>query len=130
MAISAKIRSRLACLARSRRTRQVEFSSQSPHRWQPAQTTNPKTKQVFTEDAAWEFIADAIDSGAPIEEIILDKPPGKTGYVLKLPGANSTIYVKLQLLGSHVRGRSFHPSDIAERPTELDQVRERKWTIK
>ena len=123
MAVPADIRNRLASFACSRRTRQVEFSAASPHRWQPTQTTNPRTQQVFTEDAAWEFVAEAIEGGAPIEEMALDKPPGKTGYVLKLPGSNgSTIYVKLQLLGNCVRGRSFHPSDEAERDEGLINV--------
>jgi hypothetical protein len=49
---------------------------------------------------------------AVIEEVVLDKPPGKIGYVLKLPGANNRkIYVKLQVCGDHVRGRSFHESE-------------------
>src|SRR5262249_12285579 len=113
MAVSAEIRTRLVLLARSRRTRQVDHSSVAPCRWQPMQTTNPKTKQAFTEDAAWEFVAEVIENGAPIEELILDKPPGKKAYVLKPAGAHgSTIYIKLQLMGDHVRGRSFHLSDV------------------
>ena len=47
-----------------------------------------------------------------IEEITLDKQPSKTGYVLKLPGAGKhKIYVKLQVCGDHVKGRSFHESE-------------------
>jgi hypothetical protein len=48
--------------------------------------------------------------GAEIEEIILDKPFGKKAYVMKLLGVQSQIYIKLQLGGCEVIGRSFHLS--------------------
>lgn len=112
MAVSAAIRARLAALARSKRTRQTQFTAAMPTRWQPAQVTDPTTRQAFTEDGAWQYIANQLDAGVSIEAIPLEKPPGKTGYVLKLPGANgAVIYVKLQICGDHVRGRSFHLSE-------------------
>lgn len=112
MAVPANIRARLATCARSKRTRQARFTSTMPTHWAPGEVTNPSTRQAFTEDGAWQYIADQIECGAPIEAITLDKPPGKIGYVLKLPGANGVvIYVKLQIIDDHVRGRSFHLSD-------------------
>lgn len=112
MAVSAEIRMRLIVFARSRRTRQTQFTPEMPSRWQPTQLTDPATRQAFTEDGAWQYIADHLAQDAPIEVITLDKPQGKTGYVLKLPGANGiVIYVKLQICGDHVRGRSFHASE-------------------
>jgi hypothetical protein len=92
-----------------------------PTRWQPTQVTDPSTRQAFTEDGAWQYIANQLEAGVPIETIILDKPPGRTGYVLKLPGVSVVvIYVKLQLCGDHVRGRSFHLSD---KPTKILDAR-------
>jgi hypothetical protein len=45
--------------------------------------------------------------------VLLDNPPGRTGYVLKIAlfGAPRLIYVKLQLGSGNVIGRSFHYSD-------------------
>jgi hypothetical protein len=112
MAVSAEIRTRLATCAQSRRTRRTDFTAHAPCKWQPGQVTDPSTGQAFTEDAAWQFVADALLAGAPIEMIALDKPPGKSAYVMKLPGAQGAeIYVKLQIGADHVRGRSFHPSE-------------------
>lgn len=43
--------------------------------------------------------------------IELDIPRGKTGYVMKLDGyGGDEIYIKLQLAGEFVIGRSFHAS--------------------
>ena len=44
---------------------------------------------------------------------MLDRPPGKTGYVLKIdlnPG-RPQLYVKLELGSGVVIGRSFHESE-------------------
>jgi hypothetical protein len=112
MAGSASIRSRLIALAQSRRTRRVEFTTGAPSRWQPRQFTDPRFGQAFTDEGAWDYIVEMLRQEAVIEEIVLEKPPGKIGYVLKLPGANNRrIYVKLQVCGDHVRGRSFHESE-------------------
>jgi hypothetical protein len=76
--------------------------------------TDPRTNEVFTEDAAWEYVAECIEADAEIEAIDLDIPPGKKGYVLSLPSHDraTPIYVKLQLGGDCVIGRSFHYSII------------------
>ncbi len=68
--------------------------------------------RYFTEDGAWEFVADALNAGHEVEEIVLRNPANKKGYVLILPGVEpvSEIYVKLQLGSSDVLGRSFHVS--------------------
>jgi hypothetical protein len=74
--------------------------------------TDPRTSEVFTEDAAWEYVAHHIDSMAEIEVIDLSVPPGKKGYVMLLPSHDCkiSIYVKLQLGADCVVGRSFHYS--------------------
>ena len=48
-----------------------------------------------------------------IDEIELDHPPGKTGYVIKPNGCPPIefIYVKLQIWNGLVLGRSFHESN-------------------
>jgi hypothetical protein len=54
-----------------------------------------------------------LDAGTSVlEEVTLRHPPGKTGYVLKVPGyQNQTIYIKLQLGAGTVIARSFHESE-------------------
>lgn len=112
MAVEAHIRARLVSLARSKRTRRTEFSPGAPSRWQPRQFTDPRSGQAFTDQGAWDYIVHYLEQGIAIEEMSLDKPAGAKGYVLYLPGANKTkIYVKLQIGGDHVKGRSFHESE-------------------
>lgn len=112
MAVAASIRARLIVLAECRRTRIVEFTARSPNRWQPRQFTDPRTRQAFTDESAWNYIVEHLQRGIPIDEIALEKPPGAKGYVIYLPGANTQkLYVKLQICGNHVKGRSFHESE-------------------
>ncbi len=54
----------------------------------------------------------SLEGGADVQEILLEKPPGKKGYVLKLAGqGTNVIYIKLQLGSGNVIGRSFHLSN-------------------
>ena len=106
------IRRDLARLCRSRKTRTAEFSRHQPTQWQPFKTIHPETKETFTEDGAWQFVADLLEAGAPLREVTLEKPPGKTGYVMKIPVKGwRPIYIKLQLGSGQVFGRSFHHSN-------------------
>ena len=105
------IRRDLARLCRSRKTRTAEFSDRQPTQWQPYRTIHPETKEVFTEDGAWQFVADLLEAGHPLTEVVLEKPPGKKGYVMKVPvNGRRPIYIKLQLGSGVVFGRSFHHS--------------------
>jgi hypothetical protein len=67
---------------------------------------------VFTEAGAWLFVADCLDGADLLEEVVLRKPPGKLGYVMKvrvLPD-HDLLYMKLQLGAGKIIGRSFHYS--------------------
>lgn len=110
MAVPEEIRRRLAAFASSRRTRNREFTRDRPCDWQATGLTDPRSKVPFTDDGAWEYIAEQIIAGVEIEVIELEHPPGKRGYVMKLPSANTqiAIYVKLQISSNCVFGRSFH----------------------
>lgn len=110
MAVPKEIRRRLATFASSRRTRTREFTRDRPCDWQATGLTDPRSNVPFTDDGAWEYIAEHIIADVEIEVIELEHPPGKRGYVMKLPSANSSIfiYVKLQLGSNCVFGRSFH----------------------
>ncbi|AZO60374.1 MAG: hypothetical protein E5X23_28000 [Mesorhizobium sp.] len=87
------------------------FTPDAPTRWQPRTLRDPRSpEEYFTDDSAWEYIADCLESGCPVETIVLDHPPGKTGFVFKVAGhaAVEAIYVKLQMGSDKVVGRSFH----------------------
>jgi hypothetical protein len=74
--------------------------------------TDPRTGEIFTEDGAWEYTAEMIRRGVDIEIIDLQFPPGKKAYVMLVPSHDPQIpiYIKLQLGGDSVIGRSFHYS--------------------
>jgi hypothetical protein len=106
------IRVRLIRLCESKRTRRAVFTADMPSQWQPRQFTDPRSRQAFTDDGAWTYISESLEQGVGIQEIVLERPAGATGYVFLLAGVNGRkIYVKLQICGDHVRGRSFHESE-------------------
>lgn len=112
MAVSNGIRQQLAKLCCSTRTRTVSFSRKRPHRWSPQAVVVPGTIEVFTEFGAWALIVKLLQEGVEVNEIKLDKPPDKIGYVILAAGANNeNIYIKLEIVGDKVLGRSFHVSD-------------------
>jgi hypothetical protein len=109
--VSNDIRKQLILLAGSRRTRTSLFSPARPTHWEPANVRRPDTGEAFTPDGAWTFVADLLAQGADIETIVLDKPPGRTGYVVLCDGwVGQKIYIKLELGSGMVVGRSFHVS--------------------
>jgi len=112
MAVSSDIRANLALLCRSKRTRSSIFTEKRPNKWSPTSVCVPSKLYPFTEAGAWEFVADCLERGFDVEIITLDKPPGKTGYVMLVPCEHGEeIYIKLELVGDRVFGRSFHISE-------------------
>jgi hypothetical protein len=83
-----------------------------PRDWRPQQVRHPETREPFTLEGAWDFIADCLESGCAVEEITLENPPGKTGYVMLIDIGSDRplLYVKLELGSGTVIGRSFHYS--------------------
>ena len=66
----------------------------------------------FSDTAAWDLIASKLEGGHPVEMIEMDKPPGVTGYVMKIDiePNQPRLYVKLQMGPGKIFGRSFHYS--------------------
>jgi hypothetical protein len=113
MADSVVVRRALIRLCESKRARIVTFTADMPSRWQPRQFTDPRTRQAFTDESAWTYIVQHLEGGIEFQEIILERPPGAKAFVLFLPGVNTPkIYVKLQVYGGRVIGRSFHESEM------------------
>ena len=115
MSIDAETRRQLAHLARSRRTRTTASSPQEPTEWRPHEVRDAAggLSPTYTDGGAWELIATRLDEGHEVEVVNLRKPPGAKGYVMKiaLEHDEPTLYVKLQLRGRQIVGRSFHYSD-------------------
>ena len=119
MSINAETRRQLAQLARSSRTRTTAFSPQQPTDWRPHRVRNPAggLSPTYTDGAAWELIAARLDEGHEVEVVDLRKPPGAKGYVMKITLGHDepAVYVKLQLRGRQIVGRSFHYSHYSTR---------------
>ena len=104
----------LARLASRARTR---VSGLRRARWEPGHVNNPQGHRLagrFTENTAWILIAEKLSEGHEVETIVLDHPPGATGYVMKIrvQADAPRVYVKLELSKDRRRvfGRSFHYS--------------------
>jgi len=113
MAVSSAIRDELIVRARNKKTRAVEFTVQAPCEWRPGQVLQPESGLPFTEVGAWNFIADILESGCDVKELILEKPCGKIAYVIRTTGYPGCpdIYIKLTFSAGKVHGRSFHNSE-------------------
>lgn len=114
MSIDDSIRDELVGLVR-RGKRTSAFSPGRPTDWRPGDVPNPGSLLLpyFDDDSAWELIASRLESGHHVETVALDKPPGRTGFVMKVdlnPG-RPRVYIKLQLGSGIVIGRSFHESE-------------------
>jgi hypothetical protein len=99
------IRHQLITLARRKRSWFTEFSPKRPIKWQPKTIIDPRTGDYFTDQGAKDYVADLLESGHPLEEIILKKPPGKKAYVMK---TENGIYIKIEMGNGILWGRSFH----------------------
>src|SRR5271169_3228394 len=97
MPIPTTIRAELARRARDKNSRTNSFTSQEPCDWRPRQVAHPRSGLPFTDVGAWNFIADLLDGGCEVREIVLQKPPGKIGYEILTDGYVSCpkIYIKL-----------------------------------
>ena len=114
MSIDDSIRHHLVTLVR-RGDRTAVFTRARPTDWRPGEVPNPDGLLLpyFDDYSAWELIACRLEDGHDVETVVLDQPPGTTGYVMKIalnPG-RPPLYVKLQLDRGTVIGRSFHESE-------------------
>ena len=110
-----------ACRSSQVRENALFCISTGPTDWRPGQVRNLKAVlgNAFTDMAAWDLIATKLEDGHPVEAVELNHPPGRTGYVMKIDlGQERPVYVKLQLAGKNVIGRSFHYS---ERPADYSE---------
>jgi hypothetical protein len=107
-----EIRRQISLYARRKDSRIIPNSIDRPCRWTPTEVENPASGLVFTTERAWIYIAELAESGHPLEEMILDRPPGEKAYVMKIPLVEnvSELYIKIQIEKNKIWGRSFHYS--------------------
>ena len=84
-----------------------------PTEWTPGKVNNPEVDMPFTEAGAWSFVAHLLDTGHPIQQVTLRQWQAEVAYVMlvDLRPATPKLYIKLQLKGGKICGRSFHYSD-------------------
>ncbi len=113
MAIGDSIRNELIRRARDKRLRQSVSKSTEPCRWFPYRVLHPVFGVPFTDASAWNFVADLLSAGHEVKTIVMEKPFGQIGYVLKTAGhpGYPEIYIKLTLSSHYINGRSFHDSE-------------------
>ena len=104
-------RRRLAGLARNPRCRLTKHTPQRPCEWNPEGTASARDPDYpFTAPGAWAFIAEHLEAGRDIYSIPLDRPPDGIGLVIFLPPVPRWrgLYVKFEVAGPGLYGRSFH----------------------
>jgi len=107
-----EIRQRLLKLAGTKQTRSTTFSRERPVQWSPSEVMHPEHGMYFTDSGAWEFIIELLSGGYVLTALELDKPPGAWGFVMVVATPQRRdIYIKLELCGNRVHGRSFHYSE-------------------
>lgn len=113
MAIADSTRDEMIRRARDKRLRQSVSKSTEPCRWWPHRVLHPILGIPFTDAGAWNFVADHLSAGHAVTTIVMNKPPGQIGYVLKVAGHSGCpeIYIKLTLSKRYINGRSFHDSE-------------------
>ena len=110
--ISDAERALLIAACRDRRRRFVERTRERPSEWRPFEVLQYVEFNIFfTDQTAFEFLADELSSACAVAKVLLRHPPGASGYEMTfgLP-ADRVLYAKLELNGRIVFGRSFHPS--------------------
>lgn len=115
-AVSDSIRRDLVILARRKGARFEKWTTQRPTEWRPRTVRDPSTNDFFTSEGAWQFIADLLESGHPIEAVVLQKPPGKQGFVMHVDLRSDLprLYIKLELGCGIIYGRSFHYDEFSQ----------------
>ena len=105
------IKHELATIAASKKARITKWTRDCPTEWRPTTVIDPRTKEVFTPNGAWDFVVELLENPeTEIEEIVLDTPKNKNGYVIKHMTEYGEIYIKLMfgMKGGTIIGRSFH----------------------
>ena len=108
-----EIRRQMIALIRKRR-RKATFTRQRPTDIRPREFRNPETEYPLSRQGMWAEVARLLETGVPLRKVALQRPAGEVAwhFVAELWPGQPALYVKLQILGSTIRLRSFHPSEV------------------
>ncbi len=97
-----------------KRRRRATFTRRRPTDIRPAEFTNPETGYRLSRQGMWAEVVRLLETGVPLRRVALQQPAGEVAwdFVAELWPGQPTLYVKLQILGSTVRLRSFHTSEV------------------
>ena len=114
MAIPDDIRQRLCTLIRAKKYVLGHWKNGTPHCWRPGQVRNAEGEFCAPHEA-WQIVLSLLETNGMWVTVLLEQPAGEYGYevVTSLCDGEPKTYVKIQLSkpGTHVIGRSFHPSN-------------------
>ena len=97
---------------RNSKKRKTAWSPERPTRWQPHTIENPESGLYFSDASAWWLIADLLETGQEFKEFVLKKPSGAKGYkALHELSNGKVLYIKIEIVGNFIWGRSFHPDN-------------------
>lgn len=96
-----------------KRKRKANFSHRRPTDIRPADFTNPETEYQLSRQGMWAEVVQLLETGVPLRRVELRQPAGEVAwdFVTEFWPGQPFVYVKLQILGSTIRLRSFHPSE-------------------
>lgn len=96
-----------------KRKRKANFTRRRPTDIRPREFTNPETGYPLSRQGMWAEVVRLLETDVPLRRVVLRQPAGEVAwdFVAELWPGQPLVYVKLQLLSSTVRLRSFHPSE-------------------
>lgn len=99
-------------LAKYRSCRSTAFSPKIPCDWAPQSVWDARFDMYFTSEGAWSYIIEVLESGHRFTPTTMDKPPNTIAYetVIDRGLGLPPLYIKVQILGGKILGRSFHNS--------------------
>lgn len=108
-----EIRRQMIALIRKRK-RKANFTRRRPTDIRPREFTNPETDYPLSRQGMWAEVVRLLETGVPLRRVALQQPAGEVAwdFVAELWPGQPFLYVKLQILGSTIRLRSFHPSEV------------------
>lgn len=108
-----EIRRQMIALIRKRK-RKANFTRRRPTDIRPGEYTNPETDYPLSRQGMWAEVVRLLETGVPLRRVALQQPAGEVAwdFVAELSPGQPFLYVKLQILGSTIRLRSFHPSEV------------------
>ncbi len=107
-----EIRRQMIALIQKRK-RKANFTRHRPTDIRPAEFTNPETEYELSRQGMWAEVVRLLETGVPLRRVALRQPADEVAwdFVAELWPGQPFLYVKLQILGSTIRLRSFHPSE-------------------